>query len=103
MSKPLHIQTIEAARALIADKENWFGNSPIEYGKGKTRNCAWLAILHSSADHNTYSSVELFIQTHFGTSTGTLVSYNNTHKHEEVLALFDKALGKGDGGVGSGF
>ncbi len=103
-------EILTEARSLITNPDNWTQGFFARDGDGvllesdspgATCWCAWGAIqkvvgvsLLSKA-HNLYLWDTLWNATgepDFGSSSHVIWSYNDTHTHEEVLAVFDKAI-----------
>lgn len=104
MARPLKIQIIEKARALIEDKDHWCRNHIALDANGVSvfptcisavKRCALGALIvaaydlthdHDAADHLAYQA----LRPHCGTST--LMHINDMRGHAEVLALFDEVI-----------
>ena len=104
MARPLQIQIIERARALIEDSDHWCRNhlaldtngvSVFPTSTSAVKRCALGALIvaayelthdHDAADHLAYQA----LRPHCGTST--LIHVNNMRGQEEVLALFDEVI-----------
>lgn len=104
MSKPIHVQIIEEARALIADKEKWcrrqmaldIDGVPVCANDANARKmCAYGALI-AAAHRWTEDSGRAFAltstaATRFGGSEA-LIRINDARGHAAVLALFDEAI-----------
>jgi hypothetical protein len=104
MARPLEIEIIEKARALIEDEARWCRNhialdasgvSVFPSNSGAVKRCALGALIaaafelthnHDTADHLAYEA----LRPHCGTST--LIYINDTTGHAAVLELFDKVI-----------
>ena len=99
-----------AARAAIAAPENWCQGSTLQRDGGVSSSCAWGAVnlaVKGSATVSTTRYDPCMRQLLWalpkgstykdGDGHGTLaavITYNNTHTHAEVLALFDRAIAR---------
>jgi hypothetical protein len=104
MARPLQIQIIDGAHALIEDKAHWCRNhvaldangvSVFPTSLSAVKRCALGALIaavyelthdHDAADLLAYEA----LRPHCGTST--LIYINDTTGHAAVLELFDKVL-----------
>jgi hypothetical protein len=104
MARPLPIQIIERARALIQDKDHWCRNhialdangvSVFPTSLSAVKRCALGALIaaayelthnHDAADHLAYEA----LRPHCGTST--LIHINDMRGHAAVLALLDEMI-----------
>jgi hypothetical protein len=104
MARPLQIQIVEMARALIEDEHHWCRNhvaldtngvSVFPTNSTAVKRCALGALIaaayelthdHDAADKLAYDA----LRPHCGTST--LIHINDLNGHAEVLALFDKVI-----------
>jgi hypothetical protein len=104
MARPLQLQIVERARALIEDKEHWCRNhialdangvSVFPTSPSAVKRCALGALIaasyeltgnHDAADRLAYDA----LRPHYGSST--LIHTNDMRGHAAVLALFDKVI-----------
>jgi phage terminase large subunit GpA-like protein len=104
MSRPLQMQIVEMARAMIEDKHHWCRNHIALAANGVSvyptnpiamKRCALGALIsaayelthdHDAADRLAYDA----LRPHCGTST--LIYINDMSGHEAVLELFDKVI-----------
>jgi hypothetical protein len=104
MARPLQIQIVERARALIEDKHHWCRNHVALDATGVSvfptnpiaiKRCALGALIaaayelthdYDTADHLAYEA----LRPQCGTST--LIYTNDTSGHAAVLELFDKVI-----------
>jgi hypothetical protein len=104
MARPLQIEILERARALIEDEARWCrdhialdasGVSVFPTNPGAVKRCALGALIaaayelthdHDAADHLAYQA----LRPHCGTST--LIYINDTTGHAGVLELFDTVI-----------
>jgi hypothetical protein len=107
LSKPLKIQIVERARALIADEERWCRGELARDAKGRgvcpmsesaVKRCGLGALLMASYeitdDHRAADDLAIrAMQPLYGTAT--LVKANNIRGHAAVLALFDEVIAAG--------
>ena len=107
MSKPLKIQIVERARALIADEEHWchrhFGEDANGYPVSPTsaaaiKWCALGAVIAAAYEltHNPDAAYEVGYQAlrpRYGSAS--LIHVNDTRGHAAVLALFDEVIAAG--------
>lgn len=102
-------QTLEAARALIADKAHWTQREPARNDKGEPVSphnpdavafCSVGALIKvTGRAMNAPITREFYPEYYAGLTALTLsihkhsvTGFNDSHKHEEVLQLFDKAI-----------
>jgi hypothetical protein len=104
LSKPLNVQIVERARALIADEQHWCRGELARDGKGRgvcpmsesaTKRCGLGALMTASYEITRYhrAAYDLAIratQPLYGTAT--LVKVNDLEGHAAVLALFDEVI-----------
>jgi hypothetical protein len=104
MARPLQLQIVEKARALIEDKERWCRNhialdangvSVFPTSSSAVKRCGLGALIaasyeltgnHDAADRLAYDA----LRPHCGSST--LIHTNDMRGHAAVLALFDKVI-----------
>jgi hypothetical protein len=107
MSRPLKIQIVERARALIADEQHWCrcelardarGTGVCPTSESATKRCGLGALIAAAyeitGEH--LSAHDLAIratQPLYGTAT--LVKMNDLRGHAAVLALFDEVIAAG--------
>ena len=104
MSKPLKIQIVELARALIADEQHWCRCHLAEDGNGVTvspisrsavKRCALGAVIAAAYqlthDFDTAHELGYKAIAPIGSSV-TLMNVNDTRGHSAVLALFDRVI-----------
>jgi hypothetical protein len=92
------VDQLRAARALISDPAKWTqGTIARDWtGKGTTADAVdafcWCAV---GALEKVASNAQPFRALKWAMPSGyrSIVSFNDTHTHAEVLALFDKAIG----------
>lgn len=92
-------QLLQAVRDLLSDKSHWTQYVSARDAKGKqveaqsNKACAWCligAFRKLEPDLDKRWEARVYLMSHLDThSTG---SFNDTHSHEEVLQLLDKAL-----------
>ena len=107
MSKPLKIQIVERARALIADEEHWCRRHLAEDGNGVSvsptsvgavKRCALGAVIAAAYQltHDFDAAHQLgreALRPRYGATT--LIYVNDTRGHAAVLALFDEVIAAG--------
>jgi hypothetical protein len=107
LSKPLKIQIVERARALIVDEEHWCRGELARDAKGRgvcpmsesaTKRCGLGALMAASYEITGHyrAANDLAIkatQPLYGTAT--LVKVNDLRGHAAVLALFDEVIAAG--------
>jgi hypothetical protein len=104
MARPLQMEIIERARALIENKDCWCRNhialdasgvSVFPTNPGAVKRCALGALIaaayeithdHDAADKLAYDA----LRPHYGTST--LIHVNDMRGHTAVLTLFDDVI-----------
>lgn len=96
-------QTLEAARALIADKAHWTQGSVSMDMLDRVRHprhpaaCRWCAtgaVVKAAAGSN-YVFERCLGALHMSlVGFQSIESFNDTHTHDEVLQLFDAAISK---------
>jgi len=104
MSKPIHVQIIQAARALVADENNWCCHQmafdaygvPVCATDGQaSKLCAYGALIAAAhkmtGDGSRAQYLTRLAARHFGRSDA-LIRVNDTQGHAAVLALFDEAI-----------
>jgi hypothetical protein len=104
LSRPLKIQIVERARALIADEEHWCRGELARDAKGRgvcpmsdsaTKRCGLGALImaaHQITDDRR-AAHDLAIRAMRPLySTATLVKVNDVRGHAAVLALFDEVI-----------
>jgi len=104
MSKPLHVQIIPRARALIEDEDHWcrgglardkFGVSVLPTDSEARRRCAFGALIAAAheATGDMRQAYEFAILA-MGSTRGAaaLVTVNDTEGHAAALALLDEAM-----------
>ena len=108
MSKPLKLQIIENAKALIQDERNWCrgqlardadGLSVNATDSGVVRRCALGALVSAAYQltHDHRQAYDLAINALRPTcGSATLVSTNDMSGHTAVLALLDEARRRGE-------
>src|SRR6476646_3841942 len=105
MARPLQIQIVERARALIADKQHWCCGQLARDVNGEgvfvptsasaVKRCALGAVIAAAHEltHNLDSANDLAfkaLRPRYGTAT--LVRVNDMRGHAAVLALFDTVI-----------
>jgi hypothetical protein len=101
MSKPLKVQIIERARALIEDERHWCRNELARDANGRSidptdrraaRRCGLGALMAAAYEitHDHRRAAISALRPTYGSST--LVNVNDIRGHAAVLALFDEAL-----------
>jgi len=104
MAKPLQLQIVEKARALIADEQHWCrgllaqdasGASVFATSANVVKRCGLGAVIAAAYQltHDFDAANELAhkaLRPHYGTAT--LVQVNDTRGHADVLALFDEVM-----------
>ena len=107
MSRPLKVQIVERARALIADEHHWCRNEIARDEKGRgvcptsdgaTKRCGLGALIAAAyeitGDHLVAHDFAIrAVQPLYGTAT--LVRVNDMRGHAAVLALFDEVIAAG--------
>ena len=107
MSRPLKIQIVERARALIADEEHWCRGELARDARGMgvcplsdsaVKRCALGALIAAayeitSGHRAAYDLAIRAMQPLFGIAT--LVKANDLSGHAAVLALFDEVIAAG--------
>ena len=107
MSKPLKIQIVERARALIADEEHWCRNELARDARGMdvcplsdnaVKRCGLGAVIAAAYEitgghRAAYDLAIRATQPLYGTAT--LVKVNDIRGHAAVLALFDEVIAVG--------
>jgi hypothetical protein len=107
LSRPLKIQIVERARALIADEEHWcrrhFGEDANGFPVSPTsasaiKWCALGAVIAAAYQitHNPDAAYRLGYQAlrpRYGSAT--LIHVNDVRGHSEVLSLFDEVIAAG--------
>ena len=107
MSKPLKIQIVERARALIADEEHWCRRHLAEDGNGVSvsptavgvvKRCALGAVIAAAYqltdDYNAAHQLgHEVLGTHY--RAATLMHVNDSRGHAAVLGLFDEVIAAG--------
>lgn len=107
MSRPLKIQIVERARALITDEAHWYRSELARDARGMgvcplsddaVKRCALGALLASAYEitgghRMAYDLAIRAIQPLYGTAT--LVKVNDVRGHAAVLALFDEVIAAG--------
>ena len=107
MSRPLKIQIVERARALIADREHWCqrhlaedmnGVSLSPTSAGAMKRCGLGAVIATAYQltHDFDAADQLGLEA-LGPRYGavTLIHVNDTRGHAAVLALFDEVIAAG--------
>ena len=104
MSKPLKLQIVEQARALVADESRWCRGEIARDAKGRgvcpmsdsaTKRCGLGALIMAAYQitNDRRQAHDLAIKAmrplH---GSATLVSVNDVRGHEAVLALFDEVI-----------
>jgi hypothetical protein len=79
-------EVLVEARKLIENPEDWVGDGE---GWGPGRNCAITALMEVSPPGKLQGGLELYM----ACGRCSIVSFNDTHSHAEVLDLFDRAIG----------
>ena len=90
------LRDLIAARTLITDPANWCQGNAAQNAKGfpaaplhdeAVRFCSWGAAARAAGAHSgdRFSAVKDALGVGF-------ISFNDSHSHEEVLALFDRAI-----------
>jgi hypothetical protein len=104
MAKPLQLQIVERARALIADEQHWCrgllaqdvsGASVLATSASAVRRCGLGAVIAAAYQlANDYDAANELahnaLRPHYGIST--LVHVNDMRGHAAVLALFDEVI-----------
>ena len=107
MSKPLKLQIVEQARALVADESRWCRGEIARDAKGRgvcpmsdsaTKRCGLGALIMAACQitndrrqaHTTLSSKPCVL-----CGSATLVNVNDERGHAAVLALFDEVIRAG--------
>jgi hypothetical protein len=104
MAKPLQLQIIETARALIADERHWCrrhlalderGVGVLPTSDRAVQRCALGAVIAAAYrlthDYDAARHLALnFLRPHY--STATLIYVNDMRGHAAVLALFDEVM-----------
>jgi hypothetical protein len=99
------LSVLTKARALIARPENWCVDFFIEHHGSTTAYCARGAIFtalnfneyeydKSSCEDKPYCEELIKALPAPWNKTFMVADYNNTHTHEEVLAMFDKTIAR---------
>lgn len=104
MSKPIHVQIIEEARALVADENNWccrqmafdvYGVPVCATDDQASKLCAYGALIAAAhkmtGDGSRAGYLTATAARHIGGSDA-LIRVNDTNGHAAVLALFDEAI-----------
>jgi hypothetical protein len=92
-------KSLSVVRGLIANKESWCQHEPIIREKGKpTKRCLRGAIFAASLNESDEKSVVESLVAVIGGGNGSSVQnlnriarYNDTHSHDDVIALIDTA------------
>ena len=104
MAKPLQLQIIETARALIADEQHWCrrhlalaatGIGVFPTSDSAVKRCALGAVIAAAyrLTHDYDAANELACSALYPRySTATLVHVNDMRGHAAVLALFDEVI-----------
>ena len=104
MSRPLKVQIVERARALIADEGRWCRRELARDAKGRgvcpmsdsaTKRCGLGALIAAGYeitgdDHAAHDLAIRAMQPLYGTAT--LVKVNDLRGHAAVLALFEEVI-----------
>lgn len=99
------VQILKDARALIADEENWTQCFRALDGEGKIidersryacKFCSVGAIARVSAGSGADEMAVRDLLRKSLTGGHTITSFNDTHTHAEVLALFDRAIARAE-------
>lgn len=86
-----------AARKKIEDPATWTQGKSVREMKGKpTRYCSYGAIALCADIDTEYNRFNEAYALLWNAVQGSVVQYNNTHTHAEVLAMFDKAIANAD-------
>jgi hypothetical protein len=107
LARPLKIQIVERARALIADEEHWCRRELARDAKGRgvcpmsdsaTKRCGLGALIAAGYeitgdDRAAHDLAIRAMQPLYGTAT--LVRVNDLRGHVAVLALFDEVIAAG--------
>ena len=109
MARPLQMQIVERARALIADKQHWCrgelardvnGEGVCPSSASAVKRCALGAVIAAAHEltHNLdFANDFAFKALRPRYGTATLVRVNDMRGHEAVLALFDTVIAAGSG------
>jgi hypothetical protein len=109
MARPLQIQIVERARALIADEQHWCrgelardigGDGVCPTSAGAVKRCALGAVIAAAHEftHDLDSANDFAfkaLRPQYGTAT--LVRVNDMRGHAAVLSLFDKVIAAENG------
>ena len=109
MARPLQIQIVERARALIADKQHWCrgelardvnGEGVCPTSASAVKRCALGAVIAAAHEltHNLDAAHDFAfkaLRPRYGTAT--LVRVNDMRGHAAVLALFDTVIAAENG------
>ena len=93
MSRPLKIQIVERARALIADEKHWCRNELGRDARGMDVGAVIAAAYEMTGGYRAaYDLAIRATQPLYGTAT---LKVNDTRGHAAVLALFDEVITAG--------
>lgn len=81
------LETLKAARKSIENPERWTQGAFRSNGA----RCAASALCNTGADMHSYTAAYTIMCDQVGKS---LIDFNDTHTHAEVLAAFDAAIAK---------
>ena len=107
MSRPLKVQIVERARALIADEQHWCRGELARDAKGRgicpmsdsaMKRCGLGAVIAAAYElTNDYDAAHLLghevLRPHY--SPSTVIHVNDIRGHAAVLALFDEVIAAG--------
>lgn len=107
MSRPLKLQIVERARALIADEQHWCRRHLAEDARGVSvspthakavKRCALGAVIAAAYQlTHDYNAAHQLSREVLGTHyrAATLMHVNDSRGHAAVLALFDEVIAAG--------
>jgi len=86
-------EVLISARSRIADPDNWCQFTGMRHGPtGRIQMCAHQAIMADCYGHMLNEASRAIQREIHGQQS--IASYNDTHSHYEVIALFDRAIKK---------
>ena len=89
---------LEEARDQIADEERWLQKISVAFdGSGKA--CAWCSLgsleaVRGVSSEDFEEAVAILGDTCYELGCPRVTTYNDTHTHTEVMAMWDKAIAK---------
>jgi predicted nucleotidyltransferase len=103
------VEILKAARELISDEKRWTtcamardsaGHAVEAWDDDAVCFCSVGAIAKACVDIHPRGEIDARNALTKETTGGhTIVSFNDTHQHAEVLALFDRAISRAEGGA----